>query len=220
MEHPCHKCGAPVEDGVPFCKQCGAPQIRVTTASPSGEVLPAESASPQSWERDTATLNALPGAIQWSSARGAVILGGLLATASMAIPFPTFGLGLIAGGYLCVSLYRRRTRPLFITFGMGACLGAAAGAAGFVVFGLLTGLGTLVFVKDAEVRDRVVTMWQDWAARNPSIQIDQLLQFAKSPEQFVRVAAISLAIALPIFLLVCALGGVIAAAVLGKKPVR
>ena len=149
-----------------------------------------------------------------------MILGGLLAAASMAIPFPTLGVGLMAGGYLCVSLYRRRARPLFITFGMGARLGAAAGAAGFAVFGLLTGLGTLIFVKDAEVREMVVKTWQDWAARNPSLQIDQFLQYAKSPEQFARMAGISLAIALPIFLLMCGVGGVIAAAVLGKKPLH
>ena len=29
MDHPCHKCGHSVEDGKPFCAQCGAPQIRV-----------------------------------------------------------------------------------------------------------------------------------------------------------------------------------------------
>ena len=29
MDHPCYKCGHSVEDGKPFCSQCGAPQIRV-----------------------------------------------------------------------------------------------------------------------------------------------------------------------------------------------
>src|SRR3954471_11075207 len=32
MQHACHQCGAPVDDGTPFCKQCNAPQIRVATA--------------------------------------------------------------------------------------------------------------------------------------------------------------------------------------------
>src|SRR5437660_9980738 len=32
MEHPCHKCGQAVEDGIPFCSHCGAPQIRVAVA--------------------------------------------------------------------------------------------------------------------------------------------------------------------------------------------
>ena len=206
-----------MEDGVPFCKTCGAPQIRVTSVAQPTEVIPSDGAPAASWPADTTTLHAVPGQVHWSAAWGAAILGGLLAAASMAIPFPTLGIGLMAGGYLCVSLYRRRTRPLFITFGMGARLGAAAGAAGFAVFGLLTGLGTLIFVKDAEVREMVIKTWQDWAARNPSLQIDQLLQYAKSPEQFARMAGISLLIALPIFVLMCSVGGVIAAAVLGKK---
>jgi len=29
MDHSCYKCGHSVEDGKPFCGQCGAPQIRV-----------------------------------------------------------------------------------------------------------------------------------------------------------------------------------------------
>ena len=185
----------------------------------SPEALPSAETSPASWPRETVYLNAVPGKVQWSAAWGAAMLGGLLGAASMAIPFPTLGLGLMAGGYLCVALYRRRTRPLFITFRMGAQLGAAAGAAGFAIFGLLTGLGTLIFVKDAEVREMVVKTWQGWAVRNPSLQIDQLLQYARSPEQFARMAAISLAIALPIFVLMCGVGGVIGAAVLGKKRI-
>jgi hypothetical protein len=35
MEHQCHKCSQPVEDGIPFCSHCGAPQIRVMVAEPT-----------------------------------------------------------------------------------------------------------------------------------------------------------------------------------------
>ena len=43
MDHPCYKCGHLVEDGKPFCAQCGAPQIRVAmpealTQAASGNV--------------------------------------------------------------------------------------------------------------------------------------------------------------------------------------
>src|SRR5579863_1714231 len=47
MDHPCYKCGQIVEDGRPFCGQCGAPQIRVSMpdAAPavvSGDISSAE----------------------------------------------------------------------------------------------------------------------------------------------------------------------------------
>ena len=29
MDYSCHKCGYSIEEGRPFCSQCGAPQIRV-----------------------------------------------------------------------------------------------------------------------------------------------------------------------------------------------
>ena len=34
MDHPCYKCGHSIEDGKPFCSQCGAPQIRVAMPEP------------------------------------------------------------------------------------------------------------------------------------------------------------------------------------------
>ena len=41
MDHPCYKCGHSIEDGKPFCSQCGAPQIRVAMPEPSLELVPA-----------------------------------------------------------------------------------------------------------------------------------------------------------------------------------
>jgi hypothetical protein len=40
MERPCYRCGANVDEGVSFCPQCNAPQIRVT--APAGEAESAE----------------------------------------------------------------------------------------------------------------------------------------------------------------------------------
>ena len=71
MEQSCYKCGSVVEEGVPFCPQCSAPQIRVVIAEPvpaplafaaatslqDSEVLPAS---------QTVPVLALP--MQWSEA--------------------------------------------------------------------------------------------------------------------------------------------------------
>src|ERR1051326_7417864 len=29
MDHACHQCGQEIEEGTPFCRHCGAPQIRI-----------------------------------------------------------------------------------------------------------------------------------------------------------------------------------------------
>src|SRR6202046_4320983 len=73
MDHPCYQCGHIVEDGKPFCAQCGAPQIRVAmpealTQAAAGNVssrdLPVFSLDPPI---TTGTLNpyALTGGIEW-----------------------------------------------------------------------------------------------------------------------------------------------------------
>src|SRR5271155_6255089 len=42
MDHPCHKCGHTVEDGKPFCSECGAPQIRVAMPEPPVDPTPSD----------------------------------------------------------------------------------------------------------------------------------------------------------------------------------
>src|ERR1022692_1893972 len=39
MDHPCYKCGHSIEDGKPFCLQCGAPQIRVAMPEAPAEPI-------------------------------------------------------------------------------------------------------------------------------------------------------------------------------------
>lgn len=40
MDHPCHRCGAPVPENTPFCSQCGAPQIRVNVNRDDQPAIP------------------------------------------------------------------------------------------------------------------------------------------------------------------------------------
>ena len=135
----------------------------------------------------------------------------------MAGPFGMFGLGLLAGGFFSVALYRRR-RPLeFITRGMGARLGAASGAIGFAFFTLLTSVGMLIFRTGGQLRAAIARAIDESAARNPGQEAQEMVQHLKSPEGIAIMVALVLLVTLVIFLLVSGLGGLLGASALQKK---
>ena len=117
MEHLCYKCGSNVEDGIPFCPHCNAPQIRVGGASP-------EAVSAADLAADSLPSPRGGTAIQWSEALPSAALAGLIAAFLMFIPLGGFGLGMIAAGVLSVLFYRRRNPVSNLTPAMGARLGA------------------------------------------------------------------------------------------------
>ena len=140
MEHPCYKCQTSIDESLPFCPHCGAPQIRVSS--------PDEDASQQQLSSD-ATSQSIPPAgwapgapayvpqsanIQWDLAWKGALLSGLAAAVLTAAPVISLGccLWLLGSGALAVFLYQRRVPGVFITSGMGMRIGALSGIIGFV----------------------------------------------------------------------------------------
>src|SRR5512146_1503001 len=113
MEHACHKCGAAVEDGVPFCPHCNAPQIRVMASaqsaperSPYNPVLEG-----QPTERPVTLADLRPARLArgWQAANLAAGLGALAALAVMlatGLPQLGFIVWMLGGGMLAVLIYR------------------------------------------------------------------------------------------------------------------
>jgi hypothetical protein len=135
MQHPCHQCGAPVEDGTPFCKQCNAPQIRVASMQPpqSETIEPLRRPEPQETAAEPAPPPLLSRAIEWRSAFPAALF---VAVPAGLLSFPLnilFFLWTFGAGVLTVSSYRKRTRT-GVTPGMAARLGLFSGAVAFAVF--------------------------------------------------------------------------------------
>src|ERR1700757_2928378 len=103
MEHACYKCAAAVEDGVPFCPQCRAPQIRVArseaTSAPPPLPPEAEAATPPPSPSTTGEMQPpaqptpvpragfllTPHAIEWSKAVPGAILGSILGVVLVAL---------------------------------------------------------------------------------------------------------------------------------------
>ena len=120
METACHRCGNPVREGDGFCAHCGAPQLTVEAADAAVQQ-----------QQQTVHFRGEPQRVNWRTA----ILSALL----VAIPVGLLSaftnisaLFVIAGGFVTLALYRRRSAGSStdgrIGWRVGAILGAASAA--------------------------------------------------------------------------------------------
>jgi hypothetical protein len=215
VEYPCHQCGAAVEQGTAFCPQCRAPQIRVSVpenfasseiaTDPAISSLPAYFGSP------------LSAGIDWSQALPATALAGLIAAVLMMTPLAGFGLGMLIGGSLSVVFYRRRIPVANVTPGMGARLGMVSGILGGGIFAVLLSIGTVLFHAWDTIREKLIEVVNQTAARNPDPQAQQALEFFKSPDGIVLLLISALIGTLLAFVIFSGLGGALGALLLRRK---
>ena len=207
MENPCYQCGTPVEEGVPFCRHCKAPQIRVILPEP------VEMAAHSELDAGASEQPAIAGrvSIQWSKGFPAAAIGGLLSALSMFLPFGTLGIGMALAGYFCVALYRRRTLGP-ITRGLGAKLGAVSGLLGFVMFAVWTAVQVAVFHAGGELREQLMKAIEQSAAGNPDPNVQTAVAQLKTPEGLAVMMGLGLFITLVGLVVVGSIGGGIAGA--------
>jgi hypothetical protein len=213
VEHPCYRCEAAVEDGVLFCKNCGAPQIRVVAPEPSSERPPQlgfDATQPVSYPGSV--YYGRTAQIAWSDAWRVALLCGLLEAL-----FSLFGLGVVAGGALCVALYRRRQTQMPITVGMGARLGAISGGIGGLVVTLVMSVGVLAFRTGDQIRQQIYDAVEKAAARNPTPQAQEILHYVKSPDGFAVILALAFLMTVVVFIALSSLGGVLGATLFNKR---
>lgn len=211
MEHPCYKCGASVEDGIPFCPQCNAPQIRVggtQSLDPAG--TPTEIPIPQFGSR----LAPPPVNLVWSQALRSSAMA-LVATFFIILLGVPAGLGILAAGFLSVVLYRRSCPLDHLSPGIGARLGALSGALGFGALAAV--LALMAAFRPGQIRTSLLNAVQEYAARNPDPRMQQVLELFKTPEGLAVMLALGLAMTFAAFLILSSLGGVIGAVLLRRK---
>jgi hypothetical protein len=205
MQNVCHRCGRPIEGQLAFCSSCGAPQIRVSTASaPSAEVP-----EPASGDFPTSTDAPVPpppsglpigAGIAWRtffrSAAPLAVLTGMLT-----VVLPPLGLfiALPACLFWSISVYRRRL-PVSLRPGQGGAMGALMALLSFTVF-MFFFLAAIYF-KTAEYRDFVLSRIHEIAARNPDPQSQQTLQWFSTPDGLIVFTAVCLGMILLAFLVV------------------
>jgi len=219
MDHPCHHCNQPVEDGVPFCAHCGAPQIRVImpeatpAPAPAGEVsaitpeysLAAGAGSPLSNERAQALL--------------ACLLAGFIAALAISLRIVE-GIGMLSGGVLAVVFYRRRQPGLGVRALGGALLGAISGVFAFLFSVALDFLVGVVIQKTDVVREQALEMVKQMPQFSSDPQLLAKLNYWKTPEGATSLILFFLFSQLFAFLIFSGLGGLLGAVVFRRRTRR
>src|SRR5437016_14507970 len=115
MQRACHRCGAQVDDHVPFCPSCGAPQIKVSTqesssAAPDLPVTqPLEPGTPGSIHPPAIKIPmAAAGALQWKRFLRISLPLAFLSGLATAFRPPLGFLFLLISIFIATSLYRRK----------------------------------------------------------------------------------------------------------------
>ena len=218
MEHPCNQCGATVEDGTPFCRHCHAPQIRVV----GFETLPVPNAGhAQEGPQETAawpTPILRPTVINWSSGFRVAAAAGLIAAVLMFTPVGGLGLGMLAGGFLAVALYRRKNLGSPLPTAAAAKLGLLTGGTGFAFFALLLAAQITFFHKGPELRAALVHAVEQAASHNADPQAQAVANWLKSPDGLSLMIILSLFFTLIVFLILGAVGGALGTVILRNKP--
>jgi hypothetical protein len=222
MEHPCHSCRQAVEDGVPFCQHCGAPQIRVATIEPLlvSESAGAEGQSPRDLEAFPTTPHVSPVAsIPWSNALPACALAAAIAAVLMALGFMAPFLAVVGAGFLAVGFYRRRNPGVLIKAGAGARLGAVSGLLCFGMSAVLEALAAMLH-KGAVLRDKMLEAIQQAGSHTTDPQAVAMLDYLKSPAGMAAMMVFVLIFAFVAFVVLSSLGGALGGILLGRAHRR
>ena len=234
MEHVCHQCGASVEDGRPFCRQCNGPQIRVAIAEAEPVSVASDEHDEASGEFSQASLPAAypdthfraayktsfqkAGSINFPRAWSAAAVAVLLAAGLTIIPFGApVGLGILVGGFLSVFFYRRKNPSPNLSLGTGFKLGALSGILGYAFSVAFLGLGTSTFHAGGDFHKKLLDVLQQHSPAGADAQLQQVMDFYKTSQGFTVMLVIGLVMALAAFLVLSGLGGLIGAAVLKRK---
>jgi hypothetical protein len=212
VEHSCYQCGASVEDGIPFCRQCKAPQIRVSGV----EALAPAEIGPEGLSPHYPTPLRLS-SFDWAHALRAAALAGLLGVLLIIIRRQVFALAMISSGFLAVYFYRRKNPFFKPTAGTGVLLGALSGIFGTVLFAIPCGFAIFSVRSGGENRAEIIAALREQIMNNPDPRTQQLLEYLKTPEGFTFIVIVLLVVILIFFLVLSSLGGAIAAALLRRR---
>jgi hypothetical protein len=229
--HPCPQCGRELEAGIPFCPQCGAPQIRVSMADrPSRDPAPAAavgsnpgppiSSPPQ---RKIAG-DDLP--IHWPLARSRATIAGIIMVLVMMYP-PLGGVFFICmplGGALAVFLYVRTRRASHVSLAAGTRMGVITGFVAFTISAaLLAGTVAIehfVMHRSKELVRLFRLQIEQAIAANPDPQVRQMAQVLLTPDGMAFVVVLGMVVLFVMFLVLCGLGGMLGSIVFTRRSGR
>jgi hypothetical protein len=217
VDNSCHKCGGELKEGTAFCPECGAPQIRVGVLN--GEHEGATPAPQEDIYRDGYGAGPRrPGQVDWLHASlPSVAWGGVIATLLMVATHGAFALGVLVGGFVTIVFYRRRNPLTHLKSGLGARLGAAAGAITYGILLLLLAISVTVFHGGGQLRQALDQAIQNAVARASDPQVQQALQSFQTAQGRTILLVVALIFMLVLLVAIASVGGVLGAFLLRDK---
>jgi hypothetical protein len=220
MEQSCYKCRQVVEEGIPFCPHCSAPQIRVVIAEPVPPSLAfAAAAEPQGTvglpASHTLPVLALP--LQWSSSLKPCALAALVASVAMVLKLIAPVIAVTGAGFFAVAIYRRNSPGVIVGAASGARLGAFCGLFCSAITAVLAALRVAVFHQGEEIRRMMLDIVQQTAARYSDPQFQPTLEFMRSPAGLISMMVFLLIVGFLAFLLMGTVGGALGGVLLGRR---
>jgi hypothetical protein len=213
MDHPCHKCAQPVEDGVPFCSQCGAPQIRVVVPERPPAIVASSSSAPSVVVSDVPRIvPAIQLPMSWPQALRSCSAAAMIAVAAMFLGLAPPA-ALPGAGFLAVAFYRRRQPGTVVKAGIGARLGAASGLLCSIFLGVSLGVAATVPEIRAKLHEQMLEAIEKAASRSGDSQVQAAMEALKTPEGL----AMMMFVAAVFFILLAALGGALGGALLSRR---
>lgn len=220
MEQPCYKCGQTVEQGIPFCPHCSAPQIRVVIATPT----PAPTAFADSTVTSqgaavfpaSQTLPVLALPMHWSQAIRPCALAALVASLLMSLGLHPF-VAMLSVGFLAVIFYRQRRPGTSVKALAGARLGALSGLLWFAISSIFETLLVLVLHKGPEIRTELIKRIEQAASQTSDPQTLAVFERAKTPGGLELLMIAGLVFAFVASIVLAGLGGALGGAILGRR---
>lgn len=223
VEHSCQRCGSAVDDNLPFCPNCEAPQIRFSPREVSLKsvvVEPARDAfAPAYSQVEPASYHSRSrSSFKWRGALRPALTAGVIAAILSLLPLKVaFLLALPLCGFLCVLFYKGRNAGREPSVSAGFWLGVLSGVFGFAIFALLTAAAVLASHGQSEVRGLVIQAVRQTQARSADPQARQMMEYFVTPQGLAFMMIFGIVVTGVIFALLSGIGGAVSAVMLRRK---
>ncbi len=220
MDHTCHQCGREIEEGTPFCRHCGAPQIRIPSMDePATPPMPPGTPGEVQPPAQPVVISTAPmlRGIDWANALPAAGWAGALLAVAWLIPYLGYFLWILGAGAVAVALYKRRVPGAVVTPADGARIGAITGLFGFAGFAGLMAITLLLLRGSTKFREMLQQSMQQAAARNPDPKAQEIMAWMTSPAGLALMVTIVMVIFLIGFIALSSAGGAIGAKIFKGK---
>lgn len=208
-----------MEQGIPFCPHCSAPQIRVVIAEAAPPPLAFAAATTS---QDSAalpasqTLPVLALPMQWSDAFKPCALAALVASLLMTLGLNPF-VAMFSVGFLAVVFYRQRRREILIKATAGAGLGALGGLLWFAISSVLEALIVIFLHKGPELHHELMLRIQQAASQTSDPQVLAIFERLKTEGGFEILMVMGLIFAFLAAIVLGSFGGALGSVVMGRR---